>query len=84
MIAEEVCRELRLDGNVCVDFIVNGDKATLLEVNPRVNATIAFCAKAGVNLLYQRCKQLLGEEIDVCTPLYGLKMMKYYAADYYV
>lgn len=83
-IAEDVCSELYLDGNVCVDFIVNGDKATLLEINPRVNATIAFCAKAGMNLLYQRCKQLLGEKVKVSTPCYGLKMMKYYAADYFV
>lgn len=83
-IAEKICCDLNLDGNVCVDFIVNGNEATLLEVNPRINATIAFCSKAGVNLVYQRCKLLLGEEVASCTPKYGLKMKKYYAADYYI
>lgn len=83
-IAEYVCSELKLDGNVCVDFIVNDGKAILLEINPRVNASIAFCAKAGVNLLFQRCQQLLGEKIKKVEPHYGLKMIKYYAADYYV
>lgn len=83
-IAECVCSELKLDGNVCVDFIINGDRAILLEINPRVNASIAFCAKAGVNLIFQRCKQLLGGNVQKSEPNYGLKMMKYYAADYYV
>ena len=83
-IAEYISSELKLDGNVCVDFVINGNMATLLEINPRVNASIAFCAKAGANLLFQRCKQLLGEGVRKTEPKYGLKMMKYYAADYYV
>lgn len=83
-IAREVTEQLRLDGNLCFDFIVNGEDATLLEINPRLNATIPFVAKAGVNLPYLRCKQLLGMDSNPCEVRYGLKMNKYYEAEYYV
>ena len=84
-IAEQVSNELCLDGNICMDFIINGEDAILLEINPRINATVPFCAKAGVNLPYMRCKQLLGERVKQSgEPKYGLKMNKYYEAEYFV
>ena len=47
-------------------------------------ATIPFIAKAGADLVYLRCKQLLGEPIDTNVSFdYGLKMVKYYDAHYY-
>ena len=84
-IAERVSKELCLDGNICMDFIIKDDDAKLLEINPRINATIPFCAKAGINLPYMRCKQLLGEPIiHQDEPHYGLKMNKFYEAEYFV
>lgn len=84
-IAEQVSNELCLDGNICMDFIIRDKEATLLEINPRINATVPFCAKAGVNLPYIRCKQLLGEPIcQQKEPNYGLKMNKFYEAEYFV
>ena len=84
-IAENVVADLCLDGNICLDFIVNEDGAKLLEINPRLNATIAFVAHAGANLPYYRCKQLLGGKLPESLEInYGLKMNKYYESEYFV
>ena len=85
-IADEVTSKIGLEGNACFDFMVkpNGE-AVLLEVNPRINASLPFVAAAGLNLPYLRCKQLLGE--DISSPVsvqLGLKMQKYYECKYYV
>ncbi len=85
-IAENVVRDTKLDGNFCLDFIVKPDGSVkLLEVNPRVSATLPFIAKAGLNLPYLRCKQLLGhnikdEKLDIN---YGLRMSKNYESEYF-
>ncbi len=82
--ASEVARETELDGNACFDFILQGDRAFLLECNPRINASIGFCAKAGVNLVWLRCKQLVdGMKEGYFTPKEGLRMQKYYESEYY-
>ena len=83
-IAREVTKELGLDGNACFDFIIDGEKAVLLEVNPRINASIPFVAKAGANLPYLRCKQLLGYELPKEFNIkYGMKMNRYYESEYF-
>ena len=86
-IAEKIVRDLILDGNACFDFRIGPDgSVTLLEINPRVNASLPFIAKAGVNMAYIRCKNLLGDfsdwdkEDDI---RYGLKMKKFYSTAYY-
>lgn len=85
-IANDIVRYLRLDGNIGVDFILKEDgSVVLLEVNPRVNASLPFVRKAGCNLLYQRCRMLLGEK-PTCKSgdaKVGLKMKKHFAAEYY-
>ena len=87
-----ITKVLELDGNACFDFILRTKDNTplevcspvLLECNPRISATIPFIAKAGADLVYLRCKQLLGEPIDTNISFdYGLKMVKYYDAHYY-
>jgi len=86
-IAEEIVRDTGLDGNVCVDFILKPDGTVrLLEVNPRLSATLPFIARAGLNLPYLRCKQLLGYNVkglslDVNT---RLRMSKNYESEYFV
>ena len=88
-ITEKVIRELNLDGNVCLDFIIKDDECYFLEVNPRLNATLPFIAKAGLNLPWIRVKQLLGKpiprrnEMQTLPIHYGLKMEKYYEARYF-
>lgn len=84
-IATHLTEKLELDGNACFDFIVlPTGRPLLLECNPRISATIPFIAKAGADLVYLRCKQLLNEPIDTNVSFdYGLKMVKYYDAHYY-
>lgn len=87
-IATRLCKELNIDGNACFDFRLkeNGD-VVLLEINPRLNASLPFVRQAGVNMLYLRCKNLLGDYSDVNQPFhvkYGLKMRKYYESKYYL
>lgn len=83
-IAAEITKGLQLDGNLCFDFIVEKEKAWLLEVNPRINATLPFCSKAGANLAYLRCLQMLGYNVTQPDVKYGLKMKKYYESEYYL
>lgn len=101
-IVRKIVRRLRVDGNACFDFILEGvgkeseievlQKAPvkLLECNPRINASIGFCWHAGMNLVYLRCKQLLGE-LDTPDLIIshrhlqeGLRMQKYYESEYYI
>lgn len=101
-IARTIVKELGADGNACFDFILEGVNAEsgiramqtapvkLLECNPRINASIGFCWHAGMNLVYLRCKQLLGELTteDILTSNLsleeGMRMQKYYESEYYI
>ena len=86
-ITEDVVAETGLDGNFCCDFILKEDgDVKLLEINPRLTATLPFIAEAGLNLPYLRIAQLLGEDIsgqrfDIN---YALKMSKNYESEYFV
>lgn len=85
-IAKMICSEIGLDGNACFDFRItpNGD-VYLLEINPRVNASLPFVTEAGINMLYLRCKRLLGDYSENTKDVqYGLKMKKYHESRYFV
>ena len=82
-IAKGVAKDLNLDGNICIDFIIDDDEATMLEVNPRLNATVGLCKQAGVNLPYLRCLQLLGESFGIPNERYGIRMNRYYESEYF-
>ncbi len=79
--AYEICKKvvaaLGLDGNADFDFKYdkNGDPV-LMEINPRVAATMAIFKHAGMNLPYLRIKQLLGEELPKIEPKTGVKMKR--------
>lgn len=78
-IAAEVCSKLHLSGGVNFDFKYdrNGN-ARLIEINPRLSATIVSYAAAGVNFPYLNLKQLLGEPLPKCELRYGTKMIRRY------
>lgn len=86
-ITEKICNELNIDGNACFDFkLLKNNDVVLLEINPRINATLPFVRKAGINMLYLRCKNLLGDYSDIGKRFhvkYGLRMKKYYNSVYY-
>lgn len=86
-IAKQIVADSGLDGNACFDFILKPDGSVkLLEVNPRLSATLPFIARAGLNLPYLRCRQLMGHDVKN-VPLeinYDLRMSKNYESEYFV
>ena len=87
-ITRKVVEATGIDGNFCCDFILKDDgSAVLLEVNPRLSATLPFIAEAGMNLPYMRVMQLLGKDVSGDANIhvnYDLKMHKRYEAEYFV
>lgn len=81
-IAEKINELLNLDGNIGYDFKRDSDgKLKLLEVNPRVTATVSLAAKAGLNLVEMGVLHALGFDIDEdITPLYGVRLHRMYGA----
>lgn len=78
-IATKVCEALKIDGNADFDFKEDENgHPVLMEVNPRVAATMKIFKNAGMNLPYLRIKQLLGEELPEVQLKYGVKMKRRY------
>lgn len=78
-IAEAIVESLKLDGNVDLDFKFDEDNhPQLMEINPRLAATLSVIAAGGVNLIYLRVKQLLGEELPEVHVNYGVKLKRRY------
>lgn len=78
-IAEKVISVLGLSGNADLDFKndENGHPV-LMEINPRIAATMRIFKEGGLNLPYLRIKQLLGEELPKLEIKYGIKMKRRY------
>lgn len=78
-ICEDVVKLLEIDGNADFDFKYDASgNPVLMEVNPRIAATMAIFKAGGMNLVYLRLKQLLGEELPVIDPKYGVKLVRRY------
>lgn len=78
-ICEKVVELLKIDGNADFDFKYDKDyNPVLMEVNPRIAATMAIFKAGGMNLPYLRIKQLLKEELPQCYIKYGIKMVRRY------
>lgn len=78
-IAERIVAALELDGNVDLDFKMDADgRPVLMEINARLAATLAVFTAAGLNLLYLRVKQLLGEPLPACDAREGVVMKRRY------
>jgi carbamoyl-phosphate synthase large subunit len=74
-----VIEALRLDGNADLDFKFNElGQPVLMEVNPRIAATLGIFEAGGLNLPYLRIKQLLGEELPEVNIKYGMMMKRRY------
>lgn len=78
-ISRAVIEELELDGNADLDFKYDDTgRPILMEINPRVAATMQIFLIGGLNLPYLRIKQLLGEELPEIEIKYGIKMKRRY------
>lgn len=82
-VAADVVKLLKMDGNVGFDFMRNErEEAVLMDINPRLTATVSVIAAGCVNLPYLRIKQLLGEPLPKCEPVYGTRIKRRYG-EYY-
>ncbi len=78
-IAEAVIAKLGLTGNADLDFKYDEDgHPVLMEINPRIAATMQIFKIGGMNLPYLRIKMLLGEELPQIDIQYGVKMHRRY------
>lgn len=86
--AENIVRMLNemlgLNGNIGYDFKRDEDgKVRLLEINPRISATVSLAVKAGVNIVEMGILNELGKPIDEdIVPMYGMRMMRVYGTLY--
>ena len=55
----------------------------LIEINPRLSATIVSYAAAGINLPYFGIKHLLGEELPNYKINYGTRMTRRYQETFF-
>ena len=70
---------LEIDGQADFDFRYDKDgNPILMEVNPRIAATMKIFKEGGMNLVYLRIKQLLGEELPKIDVKYGVKLVRRY------
>jgi carbamoyl-phosphate synthase large subunit len=82
-ISKDVVKLLRMDGNVGFDFMRNDKgEAVLMDINPRTTATISLLAAGGLNLMYLRIKQLLGEELPDAHAIIGTRIKRRYGEIY--
>ena len=78
-IAREVIGKLALDGSADLDFKYDRyNEPVLMEINPRVAATMEIFKEGGMNLPYLRVKQLLSEALPECHIKTGVKMKRRY------
>lgn len=78
-IARDVISLLKMDGNVGFDFMRNDkEEPVLMDINPRITATVAIFAIAGMPLEYLRIKQLLGEPLPKCELIEGTRLRRRY------
>ena len=75
---------LRLDGNIGYDFKRDAEgRLRLLEINPRISATVSLAVKAGVNIVEMGVFHALGYSIDEnIVPMYGMRMQRVYGTLY--
>lgn len=83
-IVRKINKLLNLDGNIGYDFKRDASgNLMLMEINPRISATVSLAAKAGLNLVELGCLHALGYEIDEgIEPDYGLRLMRVYGSLY--
>lgn len=93
-IIEKRCVPFALSKQICEKFAINlhanfdfkydaAGEPKLIEINPRLSATIVSYAAAGVNFPYLGIKSILNEDIPDCTPLYGTRMVRHYQEEFF-
>lgn len=74
-----IVRAFHYTGNIGFDFIKDENGYPwLMDINPRLTATVSVISAAGLNLPYLRVKQLLGERMPESNINYGTTMVRRY------
>lgn len=75
---------LRLDGNIGYDFKRDREgRLRLMEINPRISATVSLVEKAGLNIVELGILHAMGEDVDeTIVPDYGIRLMRNYGTLY--
>ncbi|MFD1018108.1 carbamoyl-phosphate synthase large subunit [Thalassobacillus hwangdonensis] len=61
----KIARELNMQGLINIQFVVNGDTAYVLEVNPRASRTVPFLSKVtGIQMAQLATQAILGEKLS--------------------
>ena len=83
-IVKQINSLLKLDGNIGYDFKRDDSgRLRLLEINPRISATVSLAVKAGVNIVEMGVFHALGYDIDESiTPMYGMRLQRVYGTLY--
>ena len=77
-IAEKVVTALGLTGNASLDIKADAEgHPVLMEINPRIAATMQIFKEGGLNLPYLK-KHLLGEELPKVDVKYGVVVKRGY------
>lgn len=78
-ISKTVIKALGLTGSADLDFKNDKDgHPVLMEINPRIAATMQIFKEGGLNLPYLRIKQLLDEELPSVRVKYGVSFKRRY------
>lgn len=80
---KDVVKSLKITGNIGFDFKEDGDgNAKIMEINPRLTATVAINNIAGINFPWLGIKQAFGEEVAHVEKIRNVRMNRRYKEEY--
>lgn len=82
-ISKKLVKLFNFHSNVNFQFAFQKNTPKLIEINPRMSASINFSNYAGINLPYLAVKQALGETLPKKNITYGAKMIRYGTSIFY-
>lgn len=80
--SNKIGREIGLDYNVNMQFILSQDGPKLIEVQPRLAGTTVACLGAGINMPWMAVKVALGEDFKVPEVKWGTVMKRFWEEVY--
>lgn len=82
-LCEGVVKSLKITGNIGFDFKEDSDgNAKIMEINPRLTATVAINHVAGINFPWLGIKQAFGEKVEHIEKTRNVRMSRRYKEEY--
>jgi carbamoyl-phosphate synthase large subunit len=79
----KIASAMQLKGVNCIQCIRTDSDAMFFEVNPRPGSGLSLTTAAGVNMPDLWMHSLMDTHVNVNTPVWGLKMVRYYEGHYF-